>query len=125
MELKFQTKEKSAGVYIISLIGSLDSNTSPELEREVDSLLKKTPDMLIFDMEYLKYLSSAGVRVLFKADRQMKKYGGKIMHMKLQPQIKKVFEIINALPYQKIFSSVQELDDYLDMMQKKVIKGDD
>ena len=125
MELKVQTTEKHAGVYVISLIGSLDSNTSPALEREVESVLEKTPDVLAFDMEFLEYLSSAGVRVLFKAHKAMKKFDGKVMHMKLQPQIKKVFEIINALPYQKIFSSVQELDDYLDMMQKKVIKGDD
>ena len=42
--------------------------------------------------------------------------------MKLKPQIKKVFEIIDALPSMNVFSGVQELDDYLDAMQQKAIK---
>ena len=125
MGLKVQTTEKHAGVYVVSLIGSLDSNTSPALEREVDSVLEKTPDVLAFDMEFLEYMSSVGVRILFKAHRAMKKFDGKVMHLKLQPQIKKVFEIINALPYQQIFSSTEEMDAYLDVIQKRVIKGDE
>ena len=42
--------------------------------------------------------------------------------MNLQPQIEKVFEIIKALPDQRIFKDIEELDRYLDRMQKKVIK---
>ena len=41
---------------------------------------------------------------------------------KLQPQIKKVFAIINALPDQQIFNSVEELDEYLAKMQKQEIE---
>ena len=41
--------------------------------------------------------------------------------MKLKPQIKKVFEIIDALPSMNVFSGVQELDDYLDAMQQQAI----
>jgi len=36
------------------------------------------------------------------------------MFINLQPQIKKVFEILNALPSLKVFASIQELDSYLD-----------
>jgi hypothetical protein len=43
--------------------------------------------------------------------------------MNLQPQIKKVFDIINALPSMQIFASIEELDEYLDAMQKKVTRG--
>ena len=55
----------------------------------------------------------------------LKKNDGKITFMNLQPQIKKVFEIINALPSMRIFSSIQELDDYLDVMQKKAVSAED
>ena len=40
------------------------------------------------------------------------------MFMHLQPQIKKVFDILNALPSLQVFASVAELDSYLDAMQK-------
>jgi anti-sigma B factor antagonist len=38
--------------------------------------------------------------------------------MHLQPQIKKVFDILNALPTLQVFASIQEMDEYLDAMQK-------
>jgi hypothetical protein len=43
--------------------------------------------------------------------------------MNLQPQIKKVFDIINAFPSMQIFASIEELDEYLDAMQKKASRG--
>ncbi len=40
------------------------------------------------------------------------------MFMHLQPQIRKVFDILNALPTLRVFSNIQEMDQYLDTMQK-------
>ena len=40
------------------------------------------------------------------------------MYVNLQPQVKKIFEIINALPSMDVFASVAELDAYLDAMQR-------
>jgi len=37
-----------------------------------------------------------------------------------QPQIRKVFDIINALPFLNVFSSIKEIDDYLDKMKRKI-----
>ncbi len=51
----------------------------------------------------------------------MKSRGGRIVPMNFQPHIKKVFDIINALPKQRIFESRHELDNYLDMMQKRYV----
>jgi hypothetical protein len=40
------------------------------------------------------------------------------MFAHLQPQIRKVFDILSALPTLKVFTSIEELDKYLDTMQK-------
>jgi hypothetical protein len=40
----------------------------------------------------------------------------------LQPQIKKVFDIAQALPGEAVFSSVEEADEYFDAMQKKALE---
>ena len=45
--------------------------------------------------------------------------------MNLQPQIRKVFDIVKAVPVSDVFASVAELDAYLDTMQRKVLEGDD
>ena len=78
---------------------------------------------MVLDLKDLEYLSSAGVRVILKTREAMKKVNGKLVFMNLQPQIRKVFDIINALPSMQVFKSIEELDEYLDAIQKKVKMG--
>jgi anti-anti-sigma factor len=65
----------------------------------------------------LDFISSAGIRVFLMAQKELKSRGGTVMMMNPQPQIRKVFDIIKALPDATVFSSVEELDDYLAHMQ--------
>jgi len=71
-------------------------------------------------MAEVNYLSSAGIRVILKTKKMLAAYNGKLVFMNLQPQIKKVFEIINALPSMRVFKDLNEMDDYLDRMQRKI-----
>jgi anti-anti-sigma factor len=118
MALKVNSGETRPGVYTVSPIGSLDGNTYKILETTVDAVLKEMPDVIIFDLEFLDYINSMGVRVLLKTKKALEKNNGKIMFAHLQPQIRKVFDILNALPTLKVFASIEELDQYLDTMQK-------
>ena len=74
-----------------------------------------------FDSADLKYLRSMGIRVIFKVKKALSAAGGDVIFTNLQPQVEKVFEIINALPTFQVFRSTEELDAYLDRMQKKVL----
>ena len=120
MRLTVTVIERRPGAFTFQPAGSIDSNTSSLLEDKLDSILKGFTKTIIFDMEGVNYISSAGIRVIFKAQKALKQRDGQFLVTNLQPQVKKVFEIINALPTLKIFSSIQELDKYLDLMQKKV-----
>ena len=118
MSLKVNIENKRPGVYMISPIGSIDTNTATVLDENVETVLAENPDILIFDMEYTDYINSMGVRVLLKAKKALKNTDGKLIFIHLQPQIKKVFDILNALPTMNVFASIEELDNYLDAMQK-------
>ena len=118
MSLKVNSGETRPGVFTVSPIGSLDGNTYKILETTVDAILREMPDVIIFDLEFLDYINSMGVRVLLKTKKELEKNNGKIMFAHLQPQIRKVFDILNALPSLQVFTSIQELDQYLDTMQK-------
>ena len=118
MALKVNSAETRPGVFTVSPIGSLDGNTYQILETTVDAALKEMPNVIIFDLEFLDYINSMGVRVLLKTKKELEKNNGKIIFAHLQPQIKKVFDILNALPTLKVFASIEELDQYLDTMQK-------
>ncbi len=61
-----------------------------------------------------------GVGVIIKTRKALKKHDGNLILLNLQPQIRKFFEIINALPSEQIFASIEGLDHYLDRMQKKI-----
>jgi anti-anti-sigma factor len=119
MALKVNTAVKRPGIFVVAPIGSIDAAGNAVFQERVNSVLNQNPDVIVFDMEYADYINSMGIRVLVKAKKAMKQRGGKIMFINLQPQIQKVFEIINALPSLKVFTSIQELDSYLDAMQAK------
>ena len=64
------TENRNGDSLILALEGRLDTSTAPELE----ATLKKTMpgiDELIFDLEKLDYISSAGLRVLLFAQKAM------------------------------------------------------
>ncbi len=127
MSLKVTSYEKTengkgTGLYVVSAEGSLDTITYPILEEEVDTILDASPSWMVFDLEKLDYISSMGVRVIAKAKKFLKKSEGTVTLLNPQPQIRKVFEIIKALPPEHIFESIEEMDRYLDNIQKKALE---
>ena len=91
------TIEKKINGEAVTLVvaGRLDTQTAPELEKELDSILPDTKD-LTFDMAGLEYVSSAGLRVILKAQKAMNAQGA----MKLtgvNDSIMEVFDITGFL----------------------------
>ena len=79
----------------LTVSGRLDTQTAPELEKVLDAIL---PDVkaLTFDMTNLEYVSSAGLRVILKAQKVMNTQGA----MKLtgvNDSIMEVFDITGFL----------------------------
>ena len=59
---------------ILKVIGRLDTSTAPQLEAEMNDGLDSAKD-LILDFSELEYISSAGLRVILKAQKIMNKQG--------------------------------------------------
>ena len=123
MPLKVSVENRGEGTYTIRPEGSIDTNTFMTLQNEVDPILGKSK-VIIFDMKDVNYVSSAGVGVVLLAEQSLKANNGKVLMVNLQPQIKKVFDIVKALPDQQVFSSLEEMDRYLKEVQRKVKEGE-
>lgn len=123
MPLKVNVEDRGEGTYTIRPVGSIDTNTFMTLQNEVDPILGKSK-VIIFDMKDVNYVSSAGVGVVLLAEQSLKATNGKVLMVNLQPQIKKVFDIVKALPDQQVFSSLEEMDRYLKEVQRKVKEGE-
>jgi anti-anti-sigma factor len=122
MPLKVKSTPRGQGVIVVSPIGSIDANTFSIFDSKMDDVLMQKPDVIIFDMEFADYISSSGIRVLLKTKKVLKQTAGRMVFVKLQPQIQKVFDILKAIPTLKVFTSIEELDKYLDTMQKAAKK---
>lgn len=125
MAMKVSSREVRTGVVVVTPVGAIDSDTDTMLEEHLEPLLSDDSGDLVFDMAGVDYLSSGGVRVILKTKKILMKNDRRMILVNMQPQIEKVFEIINALPSLKVFSSIRELDDYLDTIQRKVMETGD
>lgn len=118
--LTVTVEQKARGTYVLYPAGTLNASTDAVLADKIEVLVKKAPSLLVLDLARLEYISSAGIRVLVKTRRTLQKIGAKLMLMNPQPQIRKVFDIVKALPPEQIFANVAEFDAYLEAMQKAV-----
>jgi anti-anti-sigma factor len=110
----------------VALGGRLDTHTYQALDEKLAPLLQD-PSLLslVLDLAGLEYISSAGIRSIFKARKALAARGGRVLVANPQAQIQKVFDVVKAVPMNEIFSSVAEADAYLDAMQRKVLSGED
>ncbi len=104
----------------VSLIGALNTETAPAFEARLQEVVAQGLQVTILDMKELDYISSAGLRVIFKAAKQVKAAGHRLAAANRRPHIDKVFEILKALPDMAVFANDQEMDEYLDSMQEQV-----
>ena len=125
MSLSIEITPAGNGSQRVALAGRLDTHTHAELDQQLAPVLESSIRSLVLDLAGLDYISSAGVRSLFKARKALSSRGGKVVVVNPKPQIQKVFDVVKAVPLDQIFSSVEEADAYLDAMQRKVIRGDD
>ena len=121
MPLTLRVAEKKPRIFMISLTGALDTSTHMLLDDKIDQLVNEGGARIItLDMSGVHFISSMGVRSAFRAKKALAKNQGAFLMVNLQPPVKKVFEIIDALPTMNIFASLQEMDDYLARMQSQI-----
>lgn len=71
-------KSMNGNELVIALDGRLDTLTSPQLEGAVNEDIEKA-DSILFDMEKLEYISSAGLRVITAIDIEMSEKSGMVL----------------------------------------------
>jgi len=124
MALKVRVTETRSFSRTVHLEGRLDGETVPVLDGELNQVANAPVTVVVFDLEGLEYISSAGLRSIFRTQKLMAERAGNVLLVNARPQVQKVFEIVKAADLGAVFSSIQELDQYLDAMQRKVVDGE-
>ena len=98
----------------ISLEGHLDAATSVEADDDFTLLIQSGQIKLLVDLSELTYISSAGLRVLLVAAKQLQQQAGKIVLCSMTPGVKEVFEISG---FSSIFKILPTVDDALEFIR--------
>ena len=124
MSLKVRVEEGRSLTKTLFLEGRLDNESVADLDKELDAVLGSAVKVVVFDLAGLEYITSAGLRSIFRAQKVMNARAGKAVLVSPRPQVQKVLDIVKVADLGAVFRNVQELDAYLDAMQKKVAGGD-
>lgn len=98
------------GIKVYMIEGRLDSNTSQRLEEKLFQAISGGTNRIVVDFENLDYLSSSGLRVIFKANRDLTRKGGRLILCCMQKFVRNIFKVTGIDSFVPI---VDTLDDAL------------
>ena len=102
------TVTTQAGVTIAALVGRMDAMTTVEFDRWLAEQLSNGEIRYVLNMQGLEYISSAGLRSLLAAAKQVKTRNGSLLLCQLGGTVEEVFRISGFLAIFKTFGSVEE-----------------
>ena len=122
MNVKINPHAEKPGYFTVVPYGPIDSDTYIAFKDKITPLLNDTTKTVLLDLANVEYISSAGLGVLFTMKKHLKQNSGELLFCNLKPQIKRLFEIANALPKETIFRNTEEADAYFYKMMNRQIE---
>lgn len=98
---------KDSDYTVISLDGNLDGSSSQEVHDKISPVVMESAN-IVFEMKNCAYVSSAGLRVLLMAAKQLKKVGGQGVFVDLSPEIEEVMQMTGFDNIFKSYNSIEE-----------------
>jgi anti-anti-sigma factor len=87
------TVKTTNGVKVLAFEGRLDTQTSTDAQMQLTQLIEGGETKILLNLEKLDYISSAGLRVLLAAAKQLKTTNGELRLCNLNEVILEVFAI--------------------------------
>lgn len=101
-------EKKQDGTMVLAIKGRVDSNTSPVFEQKILELIRSGEARFVLNFEELDYISSAGLRVLLKAVKDLKKSNGALHLCCVKDYIKEVFVMSGFDAFLPIHANIDE-----------------
>ena len=105
--MEIQTRKESKTM-IISVKGRIDAVTAPGLEKNLFHLIAQGETALLLNLKEVDYISSAGLRIILAAAKQLKAKSGELFIAGLQGSVRDVFQMSGFYSIFKIFESEVE-----------------
>ena len=107
MTLSLHHEFSAPGRVVVHVGGRLDAMSFGELDEAMLALLPRLGDggTVVVDLAGLEYVSSAGLRSFARIRKSMRARNGHTLLLNPQPQVRKVFDIVKAVPVNEVFTS--------------------
>jgi len=86
---------------LVKASGRIDSSTAPRLDEEIAAILDDGRYKIVFDMEEVEYMSSAGLRVLVNTQKTCKRYNRGELVLALVPE--RIYEALELVGFVRLF----------------------
>lgn len=91
MEIKLET---IGTTLVVKLNGEIDHHTAPELREKIDRELNLYNIVnLVLDFDGVTFMDSSGIGVIAGRYKEIQARGGKVMLIRVRPQVDKILEI--------------------------------
>ena len=84
---------KNGDTYVVRVAGRLDAVTAPEFDAQCQAWLADGEVNVIADLSDLEYISSAGLRSILTAAKQLKNAQGSLAFCGLSGMVEEVFQV--------------------------------
>lgn len=91
-------EEVKDGELYLSFDGSFDETSSPDVEDALEGIMAGEANTINFDLSKVRYISSAGIRVLIVAHKRAVKSGKKVRIMKMSEKVNDILGTVGILP---------------------------
>ncbi|MFI5403778.1 MAG: STAS domain-containing protein [Planctomycetota bacterium] len=88
-------REKLGEAMVVSVGGSVDIYSSPELRGELKVALDGKVSRLVIDLGGVSFVDSSGLATLIEALQKVQGYGGKLFLCNISPKVLGVFQLAN------------------------------
>ena len=94
------------GVAVFVLEGRVDTQGAVDLDLVLQTAIQSGKNKMVLDMSELRYLSSAGLRILADVLTQNKESGGDLKLAALNKKIKRVLQIVGFDKFFSIYETI-------------------
>jgi len=122
MKVDVDATKAAEGFRTVTPHGPIDAQSAPGFDAEVRKNLDDKTRVVLVDMAHVEYVSSAGLQVLFALKKELAAKGGDLLFCHLKPQITKLFQVVNALPKESVFATIEEADRYFYSIMNQEIR---
>jgi anti-anti-sigma factor len=102
------TSEKCGAFLLLRISGRMDTLTAPEFDAEAAKWIKAGEKRLVLDLAQLAYISSAGLRSILAAAKQLKAGGGDLAFCGLSGLVAEVFSVSGFAKLLPVFATREE-----------------